>query len=186
MQIKDIESKTIIIDKKSGEVLKSLPPNFNQEPGRYRVQQDFSECPSQTDQSQIHENNINELMKKYKPDELAAYLTAKNSYKKEINNHDFSQEPSLMQAMNKAKEIQDEFEKLPQGIQLLFKGKPAEFLKYADDPKNRPQLEKWGLAQKSKEMLEALNVRSARDEAERARKQKEQEALDKLVNEKKS
>lgn len=145
-KIKIIEPKTIIINRVTGELVDEIPPGSK--PGLYRIQQDFTNVPSQADQSQRDENNISLLVKKYKPDELAMYLAAKNQQRPEINDHDFSQEPDLQGAMNIALRIRQEFESLPEMIQNLFKGKPSEFLKFAENPKNLPQLVEWGLAEK--------------------------------------
>lgn len=169
--INPVLSKTIIMNRLTGELVDKIPEGAK--PGEYREQQCFADCPSQADQSQRDENNINVLMKKYKPDELAAYLAAKNLQRPEIINHDFSEEPELMQAMNVAKKIEDQFNELPESIRVMFKGKPAEFLKYCENPKNRKQLETWGLAAKTKETIEALNA-IQRDEADKKQKEKKQ------------
>lgn len=158
-QIKSVEAKKIIINRFTGELVDSIPEGSK--PGEYREQLDFSDCPSQTDQSQIHENNITKLMEKYAPDELAAYLAAKNHQRPEINNHDFAEEPELMYAMNTAYQIQSEFDKLPNHIKLLFRGKPAEFLKFCENPKNKKQLLAWGIAKEADQALNAIK----RDEA---------------------
>lgn len=150
-QVKHVEYKTIIMNRFTGEIVDKIPEGSK--PGEYRVQQDYSDVPSHTDQTQIDENNITKLMEKYKPDELAAYLSAKNANRQLIQDHDFSQEPDLMGAMNAAYQIQSEFDKLPEVIKLLFKGKPAEFLKFCENPKNRPQLEAWGIAKKAEEIV---------------------------------
>lgn len=61
--------------------------------GSIREQQDFEFCPSMAEQHTAHLTDINYLIEKYKPDELAAYLAARTQYRQEIVGHDFSQEP---------------------------------------------------------------------------------------------
>lgn len=167
-QIKHIEAKTIIVNRFTGEVVPHIPPDAK--PGEYRIQQDFSEVPSLADQSQRDENNVALMVQKYAPDELAQYLALKNANRQPIENHDFSEEPELMYAMNSAIAIQQQFDELPKTLRDFFHNKPAEFLKFCENPKNRAQVEAWGLAKKSPEMIEALNA-IKRDEAESKRKQ---------------
>lgn len=160
--MKQIEAKKIIIDRKTGEVLSELPKNA--ERGRYRIQMDFTDVPSQADQSQRDENNISLLVKKYKPDELAVYLAAKQANRPVIENHDFSQEPELMESMNIALRIRQEFESLPEMIQNMFKGKPSEFLKFCENPKNLPQLVQWGLAEKVEQIQKEIEPSKSKPE----------------------
>lgn len=172
-EIRDIlnnvkHAKTVIMNRFTGEVVDSIPEGSK--PGEYRVQQDFTDVPSHTDQSQIYENNVSKLVEKYAPDELAQYLAAKNQNRPVILDHDFSQEPELMYAMNSAVQIQREFDNLPQLLKDFFHNKPAEFLKFCENPKNRAQVEAWGLAQKSPETIEALNA-IQRDEAAKKQQQ---------------
>ncbi|WNK14268.1 MAG: internal scaffolding protein [Microvirus sp.] len=156
--IKHIEAKTIIINRLTGEMVDDIPQGAD--PRNFRIQQDFSDVPSQVDQSQRDENNISVLVKKYAPDELAAYLAAKHGHKQEIMNHDFSQEPDLQESMNIVYRIRSEFEALPDQLQYLFKGKPAEFLKFCENPQNLPQLEAWGLAKKAEQLKNDIKANS--------------------------
>lgn len=142
-QIQEIEPKTLITNRFTGEIVDQIPSDAK--PGEYRIQRDWTEVPSHTDQSQRDENNINVLMEKYKPDELAQYLAQKNGHRPEINNHDFSEEPTLQNAMNSAYEINKIFESMPEQIQKYFDRKPAQFLEFCENPQNIPQLKEWGL-----------------------------------------
>lgn len=117
--------------------------------GSIRIQQDFTHCPSMTDQSQKDTNDINVLMKKYKPDELAMFLASKGQNKQEIIGHDFSQEPNLQEANNVVYRIKQEFNELDPMLQARFQYKPAEFLKFAENPQNIPQLQAWGIYKKA-------------------------------------
>lgn len=134
--LKEIEATEIVSERNDHS------PNH---PGFLRIQRDWSDVPSMADQSQRDENNINVLMEKYKPDELAQYLAQRNINRMEITDHDFSQEPNLQNAMNSAYEIKELFNSLDEEIKYRFRGKPAEFLKFCSNPQNQAQLEKWGL-----------------------------------------
>lgn len=103
--------------------------------GRLRIQHDFSDCPSMAEQHTAHLSNINYLIQKYKPDELAAYMAARNQYRKEIIGHDFSQEPDLQSAKNVVLKSRQNFEALPEEIRKNFKNH-LEYLKFIDNPYN--------------------------------------------------
>lgn len=165
-----IKPKIIFVHRLTGEQYESIDEVEQVERIYIREQQDYTDVPSQVDQSQIHENNITELMKKYKPDELAAVLAARNTNRQPIENHDFSQEPNLQESMNAVYSIRKEFEELPKTLQQYFNHKPQEFLKFCENPQNRAQLEKWGLAQKTPATIEALNA-IKRNEAENKKQQ---------------
>lgn len=112
--------------------------------GSVRVQQDFSNCPSMCEQHTAHLTDINYLIKKYKPDELAAYMAARNQYRQEILGHDFSQEPDLQNGMNAVLQSKKNFEALPEKITSQFKNH-LEFLKFVDIQKNADKLIELGL-----------------------------------------
>nr|QJB19550.1 MAG: internal scaffolding protein [Microvirus sp.] len=116
--------------------------------GSLRIQQDFSNCPTLAEQHTAHMTNINYLIDKYKPDELAAYLAARNQYKKEILGHDFSQELPLDQAMNVVVSSRKEFEKLPENVRNNFRNH-LEFLKFIDNPANEQKLIDLGVLKKA-------------------------------------
>lgn len=112
--------------------------------GTFRYQQDFTNCPTLTEQHTAHLTNINYLIEKYKPDELAAYIAARNQYRQEILGHDFSSEPDFQQAKNIQLNFKKDFEDLPEEIQKSFKN-PLEFLKFMDNPQNAEKMIKLGL-----------------------------------------
>lgn len=112
--------------------------------GSVRIQQDFSNCPTMAEQHTAHLTDINYLMKKYKPDELAAYIAARSQYRQEILGHDFSQEPSLQDAKNLVLQSRKEFESLPDDIRLQFPNH-LEFIKFIDNPANAEKMIKMGL-----------------------------------------
>lgn len=112
--------------------------------GSVRIQQDFTNCPTKTEQHAAHLTDINYLIERYKPDELAAYIAARNSNRQEIIGHDFSQEPSLQDAKNVIYASQQAFEQLPQSLKNQFTNH-VEFLKYLDNPRNQETLVKLGV-----------------------------------------
>lgn len=112
--------------------------------GTIRIQQDFSNCPSLAEQHTAHLTNINYLMQKYQPDELARYLAERNQFRQEILGHDFSLEPNLQEAHNIVLKSRQEFEQLPDEIRLSFKNH-VEFLKFIDNPANAEKMLKLGI-----------------------------------------
>lgn len=115
--------------------------------GSIRIQQDFDLCPSLAEQHSAHMSDINYLMEKYKPDELTAYIAARNQYRQEILGHDFSREPNLQTAKNIQLNMKRLYQNLPQEIQQQF-GSPLDFLKFIDNPSNEEKLIKMGLMKK--------------------------------------
>lgn len=120
-------------------VVRTTRPN-----GTRRIQRDFQYCPTMSEQHTAHLSNINYLMSRYKPDELAAYIAARGAHKKEIIGHDFSQEPSLQEAKNVVYQARQNFEALPEEIKSHFKNH-VEFLKFIDNPANADKMVKLGI-----------------------------------------
>jgi len=118
---------------------------YMREDGSVAVEYDYQYCPSQTDQTQAHMSDLNYLVAKYKPDELAAYMAARNSYRQEVLGHDFSVEPSHMEAKNIIKNAEDLINRLPAHIRDSFRS-PLDFVKFVDNPQNTEILVKSGLA----------------------------------------
>lgn len=112
--------------------------------GSLRIQKDFSNCPSMTEQHSGHLTDINWLMANYQPDQLAAYLAERNSRRREILGHDFSVEPSLQQAKNIVLKLKKDFEALPDEVKENFNDH-VEFLKFIDNPANAEKMIKLGL-----------------------------------------
>lgn len=123
--------------------------------GSVRIQQDFSNCPSMAEQHTAHLTNINYLMEKFKPDELAAYVAARNSHRQEIIGHDFSREPNLQDAHNIIYRSKQEFENLSEDIKQHFKSH-LEFLKFIDNPANEEKMYKLGIL--TKKQVEAIKI----------------------------
>ena len=112
--------------------------------GSRRIQQDFSACPTLAEQHTAHMTDINYLMEKYQPDELAAYIAARAAYRQEILGHDFSTEPSMQDAMNIVYRSRVEFNNLDEDIRNKFKNH-VEFLKFIDNPDNAEKMIKYGI-----------------------------------------
>lgn len=115
--------------------------------GTVRIQQDFSNCPTMAEQHTAHLSNLNYLIAKYKPDELAAYMAARESYRREIIGHDFSQEPDLQDAKNAVYILRQNFEALPEDMKKNFKN-AVEFYKFIDNPANQDKMIALGLLTK--------------------------------------
>lgn len=112
--------------------------------GSRRIRHYYDNCPSMAEQHTAHMTDLNYLIAKYKPDELAAYIAARNSYRQEILGHDFSQEPDLQAANNIVYRSKKEFEKLPDEVRQSFKNH-LEFLKFIDNPANAEKMVKLGI-----------------------------------------
>lgn len=123
--------------------------------GTVRIQQDFVNCPTMAEQHTAHLSDLNYLIEKYKPDELAAYLAARNQHRQEILGHDFSEEPSLQDARSLVYQSRKAFNELPDDIRLQFKNH-VEFLKFIDNPANAERMLKLGLLEKKQ--LEAIKI----------------------------
>lgn len=112
--------------------------------GTVRIQQDFSNCPTMAEQHTAHLTNLNYLIAKFKPDELAAYMAAREQHRREIVGHDFSKEPNLQQAKNVVYQSRQAFEELPDDVKYQFKNH-LEFLKFIDNPANAAKMIKLGI-----------------------------------------
>lgn len=123
--------------------------------GTLRIQQDFSNCPTLAEQHTAHLTNINYLVDRYKPDELQAYIDARNYSRKEILGHDFSKEPSMQEAKNIVYRSKQEFEALPDDTKLHFKNH-LEFLKFIDNPANAEKMVKLGLL--TKKQIDSIQI----------------------------
>lgn len=117
---------------------------FRRPDGSLFIGQDFSNCPSMAEQHSAHVTDINYLMERYQPDELSAYITARNQHRQEIVGHDFSTEPNLQEAKNLVYQLTQAYKELPDDLRRHFKNH-VEFLKHIDNPSNQQKLIKLGL-----------------------------------------
>ena len=139
--------------------------------GTVRIQQDFQYCTSLTEQHNAHVTDINYLMEKYKPDELAAYIAAKNAHRREILGHDFTIEPSLQDAKNIVYNLKKAFEQLPDEVRVQFRSH-VDFLKFIDNPDNAQKMIKLGLLT-PKQIAEATTTTTTPTTQEEKEKKKE-------------
>ena len=126
--------------------------------GSLRLQFDYTYCTSCTDVSSAHLTDLNYLIEKYRPDELAQYIAARSQYRAEILGHDFSQEPNLQDAKNLIYKSRQEFESLPQDIRNHFKSH-LDFLKFMENPQNKEKAIRIGLL--SPEQIEKIEISKA-------------------------
>lgn len=144
--------------------------------GSIRIQQDFTYSPTLAEQHTAHLTDINYLIKKYKPDELAAYIAARNEYRREIVGHDFANELTFQEAKNVVYRSQQEFENLPEDIKTGFKNH-VEFLKFIDNPANAGKLLKAGWITKDQlQKLLSMQKVAAADQQTDATTTKEEDA----------
>lgn len=129
---------------KSGKLNEVIITETRRPNGTIRRQQDFEFCPSMAEQHTGHLTDLNYLIEKHTPDELAAYISARSQFRQEIIGHDFSQEPSLQEARNIVYQSKQAFEALPDDVKNNFKNH-LEFVKFIDNPANAEKLVKMGL-----------------------------------------
>lgn len=122
--------------------------------GSKRIIQWGRHLPSLTEQHHKEVNDINILMSKYTPDEVAQILIAKGRNKQEILGHDFSVEPSLQEAKNSVYQIKKFFDEQPEHIKRNF-ASAKDFLLFCENPQNIEQLRQWGLAKKQEPQKQA-------------------------------
>lgn len=103
--------------------------------GTLEITQDFSNCPSLTEQHGAKNGDVNHLIKTYTANELDMYLSQRNANRPEITGHDFSQEPNLQEAKNEVLRLQQAYEQIPDDLQKLYPTLTT-FLKFIDNPQN--------------------------------------------------
>lgn len=133
--------------------------------GSLRVQQDFSYCPSLTEQHLAHMTDLNHLIAKYKPDELASYIAARSQYRREIIGHDFSMELSLQDAHNAVYAAKKIYSELEPEVRNQFRS-TLDFIKFIDNPANAEKMVKLGLI--SRKQVDSMNTGTAKDATESA------------------
>lgn len=141
MSMKKVSDDGVVFSGQLGEVkvIEERRPN-----GSLRIAYDYSACPSQTEVHSAHLTDINYLVKKYKPDELAAYIMARSQYRHEILGEDFSLVPSLQDGMNVVAHLRSVFNGLPDNVRRHFNS-PSEFFRFVDNPANADRLVDLGL-----------------------------------------
>lgn len=115
--------------------------------GSVRIQESYENCPHMTEQHTSHLTDLNYLFKKYKPDELRAYLAAKSEQRQAIVGYDESKQFSLQEAKNRIVGYKNLFEKLPEDIKTQFPNY-IHFCKFIENPANAEKMIKLGLIKK--------------------------------------
>lgn len=131
--------------------------------GSLRVQFGFENCVSLTEQHGARDTDINFLMKKYAPDELALYIAARNSHRQMLPDHDYSTELSMQDAMNHVHISRQAFQNLPDDIRRRF-GSHVEFLKFIDNPQNEEKMVRMGVL--TQEMINTIKMRMSEKKVE--------------------
>lgn len=126
-----------------------------------RIRYDFQNCPTRAEQHSWKETNIPELMKRFKPDELAQYIAARGSDRQEIVGHDFASEPNLQEASNEVLSMKKAFGRIPEEIRNQFNSH-LEFLKFIDNPANQDKMIAMGLLKKTE--IEDLTGKQTKSE----------------------
>lgn len=144
------------VNKETGEIITDTPEILGEvkiiqygktSDGTPQVGQDFANVPSMAEQHSAHLTDINYLMEKFKPDELAQYIAARSTMRPEIVGHDFSREPDMTGAMNQVYQLKSNFDALSDDVKMHFKNH-VEFLKFIDNPQNQEKMLKLGLMTK--------------------------------------
>lgn len=112
--------------------------------GTLRVQHFYDYCPTLAEQHTAHLTDINYLIARYKPDELAAYIAARSVRRPEILGHDFSLEHDLQSAKNVVYAAKQIFDGLDDEHKIQFRN-TLEFVKFIDNPQNAEKMVKMGL-----------------------------------------
>lgn len=115
--------------------------------GTLRITHSYENCVSMTEQHSAHLTHIPSLMQKYTPDELTAYIMARNANRTEIVGHDFSIEPNLQEAKNAHYALKKMHSELPDELRKLYP-RLVDFLKFIDNPENQEKMIKMGLMTK--------------------------------------
>lgn len=140
-EIDETKSNQFSYEPKLNQVLEAYSIREN---GTIRLQYDFQYCPSMTEQHTAHMTDLNYLVGKHKPDELMAYLAARRQHRQEILGHDFSKEPSILDAKNVVVKMRNAFENLPEEVSKHFRNH-VEFLRFIDNPENTKKMLSMGL-----------------------------------------
>lgn len=148
-----------VYEDKSGKLGKVIITESKRKDGSVRITEDYSNCPSMTEQHGAL--TVQQLVDRYKPDELAAYLAAKEASRQPIFGLDFTQEPDLQAALNTKYHYQKYFNGLAPQIKGMFRT-PLEFLKFMDNPANAEKMVEFGIFKKAevKEILDTAPIKT--------------------------
>jgi phage internal scaffolding protein len=116
---------------------------------------DCSVEPTKTDQSQAQSCDVNFILKKYQQTGILPGTNVESVYR------DVSDVPTYQEALNTVINAQQQFEALDAHTRKKFSNDPSEFLEFASNSENAPELIKMGLAHiipksESQQLLDAI------------------------------
>jgi len=112
--------------------------------------------PSKTDQNQMASCDINNILKKYAKTGLLPDLIKSNPMY-----GDFTNTMDYHQSLDFVLHAQAQFEALPALVRARFDHDPANFLEFANDPKNLDEMVEMGLATRKKIVADATPQNTA-------------------------
>lgn len=119
--------------------------------------------PTMTKQSFKDECDINNILKRYeKTGSLPSMILENPQY------GDYSDVPSYQDALHIVMKAEDQFSSLSAKLRERFDNDPAKFLAFADDPKNKEEMDELGLTREgaeAKRTKELVDVPKDSDEA---------------------
>jgi len=101
--------------------------------------------PSMTQVADASETNINVIMARYEKTGQLPKVLAEPLF------GDFTETPDYRQAVEAVNAAHEAFMEIPAKVRAQFGNDPAEFIKFATDPNNKEQLDKWGLTEPAKQ-----------------------------------
>lgn len=125
---------------------------------RCRVGVTFTE-PSRTKQSFASECDINRIMKRYVSTGVLPAAGIPGTY------GDFTGPTELLDAYELVKKAEAQFASLPSAVRERFRNRPAEFLAFVGDEKNRAEAEKLGLLRPDPKGEELARMKEIADRA---------------------
>lgn len=124
-----------------------------------------------TKQSFKDECDINNIMKKYKNTGMLPEMI-----KTQPQYGDFSEVSDYMESMNIVLKAQEQFQNLSADVRNRFQNDPAQFLEFANDPKNGEEMVKMGLATKKEMPQNQTNTQDLNKEVSNKKETKETKA----------
>lgn len=124
-----------------------------------------------TKQSFKDECDINNIMKKYKNTGMLPEMI-----KTQPQYGDFSEVSDYMESMNIVLKAQEQFQNLSADVRNRFQNDPAQFLDFANDPKNGEEMVKMGLATKKEVPQNQTNTQDLNKEVSNKKETKETKA----------
>lgn len=135
---------------KTAEVTKNVPPVKTDRFGRKKPTIHCTQ-PTKTQQHLAESTSIKAILKRYRNVNDLRHAVESNPglY------GDFSDAKSYQDSLNVVLQANDQFASLPSEVRERFQNDPAQFLEFASDEKNLPEMVKMGLANKRDELNDA-------------------------------